>query len=100
MDISLDSDGSFLLHTGGRCQLSIPVSSAGALAIANILRERSYEGDQRIGTAAFPTQAQLDRWLATEGRRRSEEALAQKRVEALEKLGVSDADLAGLDIEL
>lgn len=100
MDISLTPDGSFALATGGRCILTIPVSSAGALAIANILRERQYASDQRIGTSAFPTQAQIDRWLATEGRKRSEEAVAAKRVAALAALGMTDADLAGMDIDI
>lgn len=101
MEISLAPDGSLRLHTSARTYLDIPPTALGAHAIRNILQERSYtSNDQRIGTRAFPTQAQVDAWLKTTGRRLHEEREAQALADKLTALGLDDLDLAGLDIDI
>lgn len=101
MEISLAPDGSLRLHTSARTFLDIPPTAFGAHAIRNILQERSYtSNDQRIGTKAFPTQDQVDKWLKTTGRRLREENEAAELAEKLAKMGLSDLDLAGLDISI
>ena len=89
MKIELTPSGYFRLHQTDTVSVEIPVSAAGAEAIARILRERQYAPRPKIGTPAFPTQHVINIWMKEDARRKYEAERAD--------LGI---DLDELEIEL
>lgn len=101
MEISLSHDGLLRLHTSERTYVDIAPTEAGARALVRLLRENQQWPKAKIGERGFPTQWEIDKWLATEGRRKREAkaaATAEQQAAALQdKYGF---DIRNLEIDL
>lgn len=88
MKIRLSPSGdTFLISPddGSRTELEVAINATGARAIADILLAQRLTPRPRIGTAAFPTQAQLNQFLSSR---------------ELERLAKFDEEWGDLEIDL